>query len=69
MTSYEEVAKMPPFERKTLVLVGEYAADTVHSINESFKSQLWHGSSMSLIMQVGDSNECIFSAQNTKQLS
>jgi hypothetical protein len=24
VSSYEEVAKMPPFERKTLVLIGEH---------------------------------------------
>jgi len=26
MTIYEEVAKMPPFHRKTLVLVGKYTS-------------------------------------------
>ena len=32
MTVYEEVAKMPPFHRKTLVLVGKDIIESIHHL-------------------------------------
>lgn len=42
MTIYEEVARMPPFHRKTLVLVGEYELLASNfSIEYIFQAERW----------------------------